>query len=78
MQIETKEKMMNKEFHLKNLDRVYNSWVRYSSFTFIPKVMEIEDFMYEYDDLLRPDQKKFLRSLLDVIVSIQNFENIEV
>ena len=78
MQIEIKEKMMNKEFHLKNQDRVYNSSVRYSSFTYIQNVMKIEDFMYEYDDLLRPDQKKFLRSLLDVIVSIQNFEDIEV
>ena len=68
---------ITKESLSRNLDRVYSSWVTHSKFHFIPRDMSIEDFMYTFDERLRPEQKKFLRSLLDVMVEIKNFEENE-
>ena len=68
---------ITKENLSRNLDRVYSSWVTHSKFDFIPRDMNIEDFMYTFDERLSPEQKKFLRSLVDVMVEIQNFEENE-
>ena len=65
---------MNKEYHLKKLDRLYKDWVLHSKFHFIPKSMEIEEFMSENYEQLTHDQYFFLRSLITVTAHIQNFE----
>jgi len=69
---------MNKEYHLKKLDRLYKDWVLHSKFHFIPKPMTImEDFIDINYDQLTHDQYKFLRCLITVTAHIQNFEENE-
>ena len=76
---------MNKEYHLKKLDRLYKDWVLHSKFHFIPsnsllnntKPMEIEEFMSENYEQLTHDQYFFLRSLINVTAHVQNFEEDE-
>ena len=65
---------MNKEYHLKKLDRLYKDWVLHSKFHFIPKSMEIEEFMSENYDQLTHDQYLFLRSLVNVTAHVQHFQ----
>ena len=68
---------MNKEYHLKKLDRLYKDWVLHSKFHFIPKPMEMEEFIDVNYEQLTHDQYFFLRSLVNVTAHVQNFEEYE-
>ena len=68
---------MNKEHHLKKLDHLYKDWILHGKFNFIPKPMEIEEFIDKNYDQLTDDQNKFLRSLITITAHIQNFEENE-
>ena len=63
-----------KNLHTNNLNKIYDDWIKYTIGN-NPNNLDIEQFMMIHEDELTPSQNKFLRSLLDVMVEIQNHEN---
>ena len=67
-----------KNLHTNNLNKIYDDWIKYTighNPSNKNSRHNIEDFMMIHEDELTPSQNKFLRSLLDVMVEIQNHEN---
>ena len=63
-----------KNLHTNNLNKIYDDWIKYTIGN-NPNNLDIEQFMMIHEEELTSSQNKFLRSLLDVMVEIQNHEN---